>query len=107
MELRGKVVIIFLHILLALGENLTVEEATYEVKEINSFGLDVKYAEHTIRFNKEIGMSVPVICPGFDCSVQDEIDASCLCNYASKNPAVCGVIPGDCPNTCDLSYCNT
>lgn len=83
---------------LFLGETLVAEKATYEIKTVSSFGLDVTYAEHTIEFNKDIAFTVPVVCSNFDCSDQDAIDTTCLCNYASKDPAVCGIIPSDCPN---------
>jgi hypothetical protein len=98
------VLLICLFVLATSGrEQLKVEEASFEIKEVDAFGVRVSYAEHTIRFSDELVNTVPVICPQFDCTDQEAIDTSCICNYASKDPNVCGKIPLDCPNSCDSS----
>ena len=105
--MRVSLILAFLFVVFAFGrEELTIESSSYELKTVDAFGLEVTYAEHTIRYNKPIAQTVPVICPQFDCSDQEAIDTTCICNYASTDPAVCGIIPGDCPNSCDLSLCN-
>ena len=87
-------------------EVLEIETSSYQIKKVDAFGLEITYAEHTIRYNEPLAQTVPVICPQFDCSDQEAIDTICICNYASTDPAVCGIIPTDCPNSCDLSRCN-
>ena len=83
---------------------LEIEQALYEIKETDTFGLNVVYAEHTIKFSKEVGITIPVVCPNYNCSNQDAIDTDCICNYADVTN--CGILPDHCSNSCNMSLCN-
>ena len=86
------------------GSVLNVEKSSFQIKKTSSFGLDITYAEHSITFDNEIGITLPIVCPAYDCANQDAIDLDCVCNYASKDPEVCGIVPGGC-EPCDMNLC--
>ena len=85
---------------------MNVDSLSYQIKEASSFGLDITYAEFSVRFEGEIGITLPIVCPAFDCAEQDSIDLKCVCNYASKDPNICGIVDKGCTEQCNSEICN-
>jgi hypothetical protein len=75
--------------------------AKYSLKDANLLEVDATLAQIDVEFDSDLYISRSINCPSFDCSSQDAIqNASCFCNYASKEN--CGTAPPECNITCGI-----
>jgi hypothetical protein len=81
-----------------------VIDAKYSYKDATLLEVDSKLAQIDLEFDSDLYISRSVNCGAFDCSLQDSINTSCFCNYASHEN--CGYVPPECGVTCGILSLN-
>src|SRR3954465_3744937 len=82
-----------------------IKNAEYQVKQVYATGLKLDIADIDVSFSETVYFPEAFSCPLMNCTARAlEYPAECICNYASTNPSVCGVVPVHC-TPCDQSFC--